>query len=356
MTTQAPSPLLEPSPVPDDPRDRRETAARKGVFASLQSLDVTDEQIAETFGRPAELVATNRLTALVRQIIAERRTAAPGTIPAGRPTPEPIEEPPAIAPSAPETPEQPEAVPASPADLRDAVRAVQGFVDRSPEEDWDADQRDDRPLTVWEAVAEITRSVDPIAKDRTATQGASYKYRGIDDVFAAVHPLLGEVGLLIFPGEVVESRFETRATGSGGTLNVARLRVRYTVVGPDGSWLPGEAWGEGGDSGDKATQKAHSQSYKSFVLQLFSIPTEDSSRDEPDATNPPARPFTAEEIQRATTAARAGEDAGTVEDLAGVRRRALHLLDVPVPLEDGGIMPLGLLFDARRARLEGDAR
>jgi hypothetical protein len=67
------NPLLEASPTPDDPRDRRLTAARKGVLASLESLGVTDEQIAERFGRPVEHVATKRLTALVREVIATQR-------------------------------------------------------------------------------------------------------------------------------------------------------------------------------------------------------------------------------------------------------------------------------------------
>ena len=67
------NPLLEASPAPDDPRERRLTAARKGVLASLESLGVTDQQIAERFGRPAEHVATKRLTALVREVIATQR-------------------------------------------------------------------------------------------------------------------------------------------------------------------------------------------------------------------------------------------------------------------------------------------
>jgi hypothetical protein len=67
------NPLLEASPTPDDPRERRLTAARRGVLASLESLGVTDEQIAERVGRPVEHVATKRLTALVREVIATQR-------------------------------------------------------------------------------------------------------------------------------------------------------------------------------------------------------------------------------------------------------------------------------------------
>lgn len=211
----------------------------------------------------------------------------------------------------------------------------------------------DYPLTVHEAITEVTGRVDAISKDRTASQGGSYKYRGIDDVFSALHPLLADVGLVILPGRVRQAVWETRATSSGGTLNVARLLVRYTLVGPDGSRLTGEAWGEGGDSGDKATQKAHSQSYKSFMLQTFSIPTEESQRDEPDATNPPASPFTVEQQDRAGVAYDAALAADTLEDLVGIRRRAEHLLDVPVRMANGSLHPLRLLFDSRRLAIEG---
>ncbi|MEX5718408.1 hypothetical protein [Geodermatophilus maliterrae] len=72
------NPLLEPSPTPDDPQERRLNAARRGVLASLEALGVTEEQIGERFGRPAEHVATKRLTALVRDVIATQRAAGDG--------------------------------------------------------------------------------------------------------------------------------------------------------------------------------------------------------------------------------------------------------------------------------------
>lgn len=214
----------------------------------------------------------------------------------------------------------------------------------------------DFPLSVGEAIAEVTRRIDAIPKDRRASgSGGGYAFRGIDDALSALHPLLGDVGLVILPGQVVREVWETRATSSGGTLNVARLLVRYTFVGPDGSELAAEAWGEAGDSGDKATQKAHSQSYKTLVFQAFSIPTEASAADEPDATNPAARPFTEEEQERAGRAYDAALEADTVEKLAGVRHRALALLPVPVRMADGSLHPLSLLIDSRRRAIESSA-
>jgi hypothetical protein len=48
------------------------------VLASLEALGVTEEQIGARFGRPAEHVATKRLTALVRDVIATQRAAGSG--------------------------------------------------------------------------------------------------------------------------------------------------------------------------------------------------------------------------------------------------------------------------------------
>lgn len=261
-----------------------------------------------------------------------RTPVQPEPTPAGEPAPTPAEE---VQPTTPPPAPEPE--------------------DRTREYDVE-DPRGQLPpwrLSVGEAIAEVTRRVPAISKDRTADQrSGGYKFRGIDQVLEALHPILADVGLVILPGAVVREQWETRATSGGGTLNVARLLVRYTFVGPDGTEQAAEVWGEGGDSGDKATQKAHSQSYKTLCFQTFSIPTQQSAEDEPDATNPAARPFTAEELQGASQAWTAALGAGTMEELARVRQRAVRRLSVPVETADGGLAPLSLLFDQRRAELE----
>jgi hypothetical protein len=221
---------------------------------------------------------------------------------------------------------------------------------RDPFTEFAAAQREDYLLSVEEAIAEVTRRIGAIEKTGRSTEG--YRFRGIDQALAALHPILGDVGLVIVPGKVVREQWETRATAKGGTLNVARLLVSYTFVGPDGTRLRAAAWGEGADSGDKATQKAHSQSYKTLVFQTFTIPTETSAEDEPDATNEPARPFSRDEVERATRAFGVALEQDSVEGLASVRHRALALLTVPV-LNEGQVAPLSWWIDQRRTELEG---
>jgi hypothetical protein len=215
-------------------------------------------------------------------------------------------------------------------------------------------QKDCYPLTVHEAIAEVTRRVTHISKEHQSTAGDRYWYRGIDDVLEALHPILGDVGLVIMPGEITSHRRETRTTAKGSTLNVAILDVRYRLIGPDGTKTWGASSGEAHDSGDKATQKALSQAYKSFALQTFSIPTQASADDDPDATGEDAAPPTQQQVERAAKAWEAAHFADSYERLAAIRQQAAAegLLAVRVQ-QPNGDAPLGVLFDRRRAELEG---
>lgn len=113
-----------------------------------------------------------------------------------------------------------------------------------------------------------------IAKDRTNTQGAGYKFRGIDDVYNAIAPLLAEHGLCILPRMLTRS-CEDRLTKAGGNLFYVTVEAEFDVVSAlDGSKHTIRTFGEAMDSGDKATNKAMSAAYKYAAFQMFAIPTE----------------------------------------------------------------------------------
>jgi hypothetical protein len=79
--------LLAVSPTPDDPQGCRTTPARRGVLSSLEALGMDEAGITERVGRPIEQVATRRLVALVREVIAAQR-AKPTTAPAAEQVPD----------------------------------------------------------------------------------------------------------------------------------------------------------------------------------------------------------------------------------------------------------------------------
>lgn len=113
-----------------------------------------------------------------------------------------------------------------------------------------------------------------ISKDRRNTQGAGYNFRGIDDVYNAVSPLLAQHGLCILP-RMLSRSCEERQSKSGGALFYVTVEAEFDLVSSaDGSKHTIKTFGEAMDSGDKATNKAMSAAYKYAAFQAFAIPTE----------------------------------------------------------------------------------
>ena len=120
--------------------------------------------------------------------------------------------------------------------------------------------------------AELAKS--GITKDRTNTQGSGYKFRGIDDVYNTIAPMLSKHGLCILP-RVLSRQCDERQSKSGGALFYVTVEVEFDfVAAEDGSKHTVKTFGEAMDSGDKATNKAMSAAYKYAAFQAFSIPTE----------------------------------------------------------------------------------
>lgn len=180
--------------------------------------------------------------------------------------------------------------------------------------------------------------VGAIAKEGQITEGPQrYKFRGIEQVQQRLQPILVKHGLVILPKTLARIDHPVRTTRSGGSMYAVALHVRFTVHGPAGDQLVMDAWGEGADSGDKASGKAHSMAYKTAMLEAFCIPTE---ADTPDADRTvPEDTYGPDQLERAARAWAAALEATDQPTLAGVRQRAAALLEVPVDV-DGQSMPL----------------
>lgn len=112
-----------------------------------------------------------------------------------------------------------------------------------------------------------------IAKDRRNTQ-QGYSFRGIDDVYAALSPLLAKHGLCILP-RMLSRTVTERTTPKGGVLFYTAVEAEFDFVSAeDGSKHTVKTFGEAMDSGDKSTNKAMSAAYKYAAFQAFAIPTE----------------------------------------------------------------------------------
>jgi len=127
-----------------------------------------------------------------------------------------------------------------------------------------------------------------IAKNRRNQQGSGYNFRGIDDVYSALSPLLAAHGLVIIP-RVTSRECAERASKNGGALFYVTVHAEFDFVSADdGSIHTAATFGEAMDSGDKATNKAMSAAYKYAAFMTFAIPTEGDN--DADAHTPEVAP------------------------------------------------------------------
>jgi hypothetical protein len=138
------------------------------------------------------------------------------------------------------------------------------------------DHKERRIMKVYQAInaIQLALSKTGISKDRVNSQGSGYKFRGIDDVYNAISPLLAEHGLCILP-RMLSRECTDRISAKGGNLFYVTVEAEFDFVSAeDGSKHTVKTFGEAMDSGDKATNKAMSAAYKYAAFQAFAIPTE----------------------------------------------------------------------------------
>ena len=132
-----------------------------------------------------------------------------------------------------------------------------------------------RPPAVYSAIASVMGDLAKvgIGKDQVNSFD-KYKFRGIDDVYNALAPLLSKHGLVILP-RCLERQSIERSSNKGQALYYVTVDVEFDFIATeDGSKhtirMPGEAM----DRSDKATNKAMTAAYKYACFEVFCIPTE----------------------------------------------------------------------------------
>jgi hypothetical protein len=131
-------------------------------------------------------------------------------------------------------------------------------------------------MDVYKAINEVQAELarTGIAKDRVNTQGTGYRFRGIDDVYDHLAPLLSKHGLCIIP-RMVGRTCDLRKSAKGNDLYYVTVEAEFDFVSTkDGSKHTARTFGEAMDSGDKATNKAMSAAFKYVAFLTFTIPTE----------------------------------------------------------------------------------
>lgn len=135
---------------------------------------------------------------------------------------------------------------------------------------------EDTKMSVYKAINKVQADLSKlgISKDRKNSQGNGYQFRGIDDIYNVVSPLLSQHGLCILP-RVISRECIERQSKAGGALFYTTVEVEFDFVcAEDGSKHIVKTFGEAMDTSDKSTNKAMSAAYKYACLQAFAIPTE----------------------------------------------------------------------------------
>jgi hypothetical protein len=147
-------------------------------------------------------------------------------------------------------------------------------------------------VKVYKAISAVQADLckEGITKDRKNEQ-QGYKFRGIDDVYNALSPLLAKHGLCVLPW-ILSRTVTERETQKGGVIFNVVVEAEFDLVcSEDGSKHTVRTYGEAMDTADKATNKAMSAAYKYFALMTWAVPTEGDN--DADAHTPPeikARP------------------------------------------------------------------
>jgi len=203
-------------------------------------------------------------------------------------------------------------------------------------------------MSVYKAINKVQADLAKagISKGRRNTQGSGYNFRGIDDIYNVVSPLLAEHGLCILP-RVISRECVERQSKAGGALFYTSVEVEFDFVcADDGSMHTVKTFGEAMDSSDKSTNKAMSAAYKYACLQAFAIPTEgDNDADSQThevASKPTIVYITPEQVKTVqTTADNAGVSAEQICKTCNIA--SLNMM--PTQLFDGVMKKLNLSIE-----------
>lgn len=128
-------------------------------------------------------------------------------------------------------------------------------------------------------MSNIMKDIGAIGKSKTADMGSAgkYNFRGIDDMYNALHGLFAKYEVFIIP-KVLETKLEIQNKGpdkygSPKYQYSTITTVEYTFFTTDGSSITATGVGHALDSSDKGTNKAQSSALKYCLMQTFLIPT-----------------------------------------------------------------------------------
>lgn len=200
---------------------------------------------------------------------------------------------------------------------------------------------------VYSAISAVQAEIAAtgIGKHRR-NQQQGYNFRGIDDVFNALAPILAKHKLVVVPRMLTRECVE-RTNAKGTALFYVTVDAEFDFVSADdGSKHTAKTFGEAMDSGDKATNKAMSAAYKYAAFLTFAIPTE-GTPDADEQTQEVAQHVSEETRQKAVETIQASPD------MEGLKKAFTQAYKLATALNDQDAMDVfNAAKNARKAELE----
>lgn len=137
---------------------------------------------------------------------------------------------------------------------------------------------------IHKAAIAVMREIRAIAKTKQ-NKDQGYVFRGIDDMYNAIHPLFQKHGIFI-TAKILNTQREDRKTARGNQMIYSIIDFEFSFCAEDGSCMTTQARGEGADTSDKSSNKAASMALKYALMQMFLIPTAETSKLDTDAGTP----------------------------------------------------------------------
>jgi hypothetical protein len=138
---------------------------------------------------------------------------------------------------------------------------------------------------IYAAIWKVMRAVTSVKKGGQYNEGRTvYSFRSIDDLARDLGSAFRDFGVFVQAEQLEHQMDRERETRNGAkfTTVVVKMRYRFTSL-EDGSTLSFEVRGEGADTADKATMKAHTMALKTALGQAFLLPTDEK---DPDTQRP----------------------------------------------------------------------
>lgn len=144
---------------------------------------------------------------------------------------------------------------------------------------------DIKNMSVYEKVMMVSSEIGKVQMTLNVDtgKGGSYKAISINDVVDSLIPLVNKYRLAVIPGEkeIIQQEQITTTTKYGEKQQFyVRVKASYVIVNVDKpeEWFTTCGYGDGIDSGDKATGKAITYARKYALIDAFNL----SKGDDPD--------------------------------------------------------------------------